>query len=158
MNFHVIWRLRIRIYIIIQLYVSTVLTYTVKTIRMAPYLVACRMQQVSTVSTYGIPWIMEKLLFPHTSFARKVSLIFPIIDLRSNLHIGLSDLVNPLFFANSCPEWHNYSLWGLLFQFHGQLAIEFLWVKMWFGFLYWQPTLEIILLLLDWPCPNQFTC
>ena len=51
--------------------------------------------------------ILQNLLFLHTSFGVKVSLIFPIIDLkvdlRSNLHIGLSDLVNPLIFADSCP-------------------------------------------------------
>ena len=50
---------------------------------------------------------------------RKSFLIFPIIYLRSDLHI---DLVNPLIFADSCPRWHNYSLWGLLFQFHSLLV------------------------------------
>ena len=66
-------------------------------------------------------------------FGGKVSLIFPIIylqfGLRSNLHIGLFGLVNPLISAISCPGLHNYSLWGLLLQFHGQLALKFQWVK-----------------------------
>ena len=47
----------------------------------------------------------------------------------AHLHISLFDLVNPLIFANGCPGWHNYSLWGLLFQFHGQLTLKFHWVK-----------------------------
>ena len=66
-------------------------------------------------------------------FGGKISLIFPVIDLRSNLHIGLLDLVNPLIFADLCPGWHNYPL-GFLFQFHSQLALKFLWVQMCFGF------------------------
>ena len=68
-------------------------------------------------------------------FGRKFFLIFPIIylrdGLRSNLHIGLSDLLNPLIFGDSCPGGHNYSLFGLLFQFHSQLALKFHWVKTW---------------------------
>ena len=59
-------------------------------------------------------------------FGRKVSLIFPIIHLTVDLKLicinGLSDLINSLFFANIYPGWHNYSLWGLLFQFHGLLV------------------------------------
>ena len=43
MNFNVIQRLHIRIYIVIRLYVLTVLTYTIKTIVLAPYVVACSM-------------------------------------------------------------------------------------------------------------------
>ena len=49
----------------------------------------------------------KKLLFCISVFGGEVSLIFPIIDLRvdlrSNLHIGVSDLVNPLIFVDSCP-------------------------------------------------------
>ena len=48
----------------------------------------------------------------------------------AHLHISLFDLVNPLIFANSCPGWHNYSLWGLLLQFQSQLALKSHWVKM----------------------------
>ena len=53
---------------------------------------------------------LAKLAFSTYQFLAvkfKVSLIFPIIDLtvdlRSNLHIDLSDLVNPLIFADLCP-------------------------------------------------------
>ena len=69
-------------------------------------------------------------------FGGESFLIFPIIDLIVDLKLicifGLSDLVNPLIFANIYPEWHIYSLWGLLFQFHGQLALKSHWVKMCF--------------------------
>ena len=75
------------------------------------------------------PGCCKKLLFRISVFGGKISLIFLIIDisvdLRSNLHIGLSDLVNPLIFVDSCPAWHNYPLWGLLFQFHSWLC--FFW-------------------------------
>ena len=85
-----------------------------------------------TPSTY--PGSCINLLFPHTSFGGKSFLIFVIIDLTVDLKliciIDLSDLVNSLIFSNSTPGWHNYSLWGLLFQFHGQLALKFHWVKM----------------------------
>ena len=99
------------VYIVIWLYVLTVSTYTVKTIRVAPYIIACSMQHVSPV----YPGSCKTCFFHIPVFGRKVFLIFQIIYLRSNLHIGLSDLVNPLIFADSCPGWHNYSLWGLLF-------------------------------------------
>ena len=58
-------------------------------------------------------------------FCRKVSLIFPVIYLRSNLH---TDLSNPLIFADSCPGWHNYPLWGFVFSF----TVSWL-IKMCFG-------------------------
>ena len=38
--------------------------------------------------------------------------------------IGQPDLINCLIFADIYPGWHNYSLWGLLFQLHGQLALK----------------------------------
>ena len=44
------------------------------------------------------------------------------VDLRSNLHIGLSDWVIPLIFADWCPGW---PLWGLLYQFQGHLTLKF---------------------------------
>ena len=123
-NFTVIQRLCIRIYIVIWLYVLTVSTYTVKTIRMASYLVACSMQHVSTVLTY--PGSRKTCFFCIPVFGRKVFLIFPIIYLTGDLKlicmIGLSGLINSLIFANIYPGWHNYSLWGLLFQFHGLLV------------------------------------
>ena len=50
----------------------------------------------------------------------------------AHFHISLFDLVNPLISADSCPGWHNYSLWGLLLQFHSNLALKFHWVKMCF--------------------------
>ena len=52
---------------------------------------------------------------------------------EAHLHISRSYLVNPLIFADSCPGWHNYSLWGLIFQFHGQFGLKFHWVKMCFS-------------------------
>ena len=88
-------------YIVIQLYVLTMLTYTV-----TPYVVACRMQHALTVLTY--PGSCKTCFFCIPVFGGKSFLIFQIIylrvGLRSNLHIGLSDLVNPLIFANSCPR------------------------------------------------------
>ena len=61
-------------------------------------------------------------------FGEKVSLIFPIInltvDLISNLHIGLSDLVNPLIFTRILDDTINPL--GLLFQFYSQLILNFI--------------------------------
>ena len=109
------------------------LTITVKTIRMAPYVIVCSMQHVLTVSTY--PGSCKTCLFCMPGFGLKVSFIsnhWPKKWPTTHLHISLFDLVNPLIFANSYPGWHNYSLWGLLFQFSqsvGQLALKFHWVK-----------------------------
>ena len=116
------------------MYVSTVLTYKVKTIRMAPYLIACSMQHVSTVSAY--PGSCKTCFFNIPVFGGKVFLIFPIIYLtvywKLICIISLSDLINSLIFADIYPGWHIYSLWDLLFQFHGQLALKSYWVKMCF--------------------------
>ena len=83
-----------------------------------------------------IPWILQKLLFPHTSFWREsflnISNHWPKSWPTAHLHISLFDLVNPLISADSCHGWHNYSLWGLLFQFNGQLALKFHWIKICF--------------------------
>ena len=106
MHFHVIHRLCIRIYFVIRLYVLTVSTYRVKTIRVAPYIIACSMR-----------WqCWHTLDFAKLAFSAYQFLIF----------------------ANSCPGWHNYSFWGILLQFHGQLALKFHWVKTYFGILYQQ--------------------
>ena len=40
----------------------------------------------------------------------------------AHLHISLFNLFNLLISANSCPGWHNYSLWGLLFHFYGSVG------------------------------------
>ena len=73
---------------------------------------------------------LAKLAFSAYQFLAGSFLIFPIIyltvDLKLICIIGLSDLINPLISADSCPGWHNYSLWELLFHFHGQLALK-LW-------------------------------
>ena len=86
---------------------------------------------LSTPLTY--PGSCKTCFFHIPVFGRKSFLIFPIIDLTVDLKltciIGLSDLVNSLIFVDSCPGWHNYSLWGLLFQFHSQLALKFHWFK-----------------------------
>ena len=83
----------------------TVSTYTVKTIRMGPYLVACSMQNVSTVSTY--PGSCKTCFFNIPLFGRKVSFIFLttdlIVDLKLICIIDLSDLVNSLIFADIYP-------------------------------------------------------
>ena len=83
-NFTVIQILHIRIYIVIQLYVSTVSTYAVKTIRMAPYFIACSMQHVLTVSAY--PGSCKTCFFLTPVFGRKVFLIFQIIYQIAHLH------------------------------------------------------------------------
>ena len=76
------------------------LTYTVKTIRMAPYVIACSMQHISTVLTY--PGSCKTCFF-HIPVFGEVFLIFPIIyltvDLKLICIIGLSDQINPLIFA-----------------------------------------------------------
>ena len=86
---------------------------------------------LSTPSTY--PGSCKTYFLCIPVFGRKSFLMFPIIylrvSLRSNLYICLSDLVNPLISADIYPGWHNYSLWGLLFQFRSQLALKFHWVK-----------------------------
>ena len=73
---------------------------------MAPYVIAYNMQHALTMSTY--PGSCKTCFFCIPVFGGKVSLIFSIIDLgvdlRSNLHITVSDIVNPLIFADSCPE------------------------------------------------------
>ena len=96
------------------------------------YFAESKQHASSTSSTY--PGSCKICFFRIPVFGRKVFLIFPIIyltvDLKLICIIGLSDLINSLIFADSCAGWHNYSLWGLLFQFHGQLALKFHWVKM----------------------------
>ena len=71
----------------------------------APCIIACSMQHALTAWTY--PGSCKTCFFHILVIGRKVSLIFTIIDLRvnlrPNLHICLSDLVNPLIFTNSCP-------------------------------------------------------
>ena len=63
------------------------------------------MQHVSTVLTY--PGSCKTCFFCTQVFGRKVFLIFPImyltVDLKFICIIGLSDLINSLIFANSCP-------------------------------------------------------
>ena len=93
---------------------------------------ACILQHASSMSsTY--PGSCKTCFFRIPVFGGKVFLIFPIIyltvDLKLICIIGLSDLINSLIFANSCPGWHNYSAWG----FFSQLALKFHWVKMCFG-------------------------
>ena len=79
------------------------------------------------------PGSCKSCFFHIPVFGGKSCLIFPIIDLTVDLNliciIDLSDLVNSLIFADNCPGWHIYSLWELLFQFHGQLGLKFHWVK-----------------------------
>ena len=90
----------------------------------------CRCMQDARCSILQQYWhtldLAKTCFFHILVLGGKIFLIFPIIylrvGLRSNLHITLSDLVNPLISANSCSGWHNYSLWGLLFQFHSLLV------------------------------------
>ena len=95
------------------------------------------MQHASfTPSTY--PGSCKTCFLFISVFGRKVSLVFLIIELQSDLwahlHIHLSGLVNPLISADSCPGWPSYSLWGLLFHFHRQLALKSHWVMTYFDF------------------------
>ena len=89
-----------------------------KTIRKAPYLIACSMQHVSTVLTY--PGSCKTCFFCIPVFGRKVFLIFPIIYLTVNPKpiciIGLSDIINSFIFANIYPGWHKLTL-GASFPF-----------------------------------------
>ena len=81
----------------------TVSTYTVKTIRMAPYLIACSMY-LKCQHTLNL----AKLAFSTNQFlVGTVSFIFLTIDLIVNLKliciIILSDLVTSLIFADIDP-------------------------------------------------------
>ena len=79
-----------------------------------------------TFDTFNIPWILQNLLFPLTRFWWESFLHnsnhWPDSWPEIICIFGLSDLVNSLIFADSCPGWHNYSLWGLLFHFHGSIC------------------------------------
>ena len=99
------------------MYVLTVSTYTEKTIGMAPYLIACSMQHVSTVSTYLGSC---KSWFSCISvFGRKVFLIFPItyqtVDLNLICIIGQPDLINPLILPISTLD-HIFTHFGDFFS------------------------------------------
>ena len=77
--------------VIVLLFVSTVSTYTVKTIRMAPYLIACMYQQCRHVE---YPGSCKSCFSPILGFGRKISLIIPIIyqiaHLVDPVHLFLS--------------------------------------------------------------------
>ena len=81
---------------------------------------ACIMQHASLTSLTYLG-SCKTCFFCIPVFGRKGFLIFPIIDLTVDLKliciIGLSDWVNSLIFADSCPGGHNYSIWGLLSSF-----------------------------------------
>ena len=82
-----------------------------------PHKIACCMHFLPLWHTLD----RAKTCFFHIPvFDRKSFLIFLIIylrvGLRSHLHIHLSDLVNSLISADSCPGWHNDSLLVLLFS------------------------------------------
>ena len=70
-----------------------------------------------------------KICFFHMPvFGGKVSFIFLTIDLIVDLNLicinGLSDLVSPLIFADSCPGWHNYPvLTGLTVNMSNSLSL-----------------------------------
>ena len=108
------------------MYILTVSTYTEKTIRMAPYLIACSMQHVLTVLTY--PGSYQSCFSRIPVFGGKVSLIFPIIyqtvDLKLICIIGQPDLINPLILLMSTLDDIFTHFGGLCFQFHGQLALK----------------------------------
>ena len=114
---------------------------------------------VLTPSTY--PGSCKSCFSRIPVFGRKVFLIFPIIyqmvDLKLICMIGQPDLINSLIFADIYSGWHIYSLWGFLFQFHGQLALKFHWDKtcLYFDLLSTLSTLQITLKLLDQSCQNQ---
>ena len=94
------------VYCVCYVCLSTVLTYTVKTIRMAPYVIQCSMQHESTMLTY--PGSCKTCFSAYQFLMGKVSSIFPIIDLIGDLKLicinDLSDLLNTLISADSCPR------------------------------------------------------
>ena len=73
-------------------------TYTVKTISMAPYVIACSMQHALTVSTY--PASCKTYLFCIPVFGGKVFLIFPIIYLQVGLRSVLDDTITHFLVLN----------------------------------------------------------
>ena len=93
-----------------------------------PCNILCSMQHVVlTPLTY--PGSCKSCFSHIPVFGRKVFLIFPIIyqtvDLKLICIIGQPNLINSLIFVDIYPGSHIYSLWGFLFQFHGQLALKF---------------------------------
>ena len=83
-----------------------------------PCKVPCSMQHaVSTPSTY--PGSCKSCFSSIPVFGGKISLIFSIIYQIVDQHIA--------FWSLPTIPW--MSLWGLLFQFHGQLALKFHWDK-----------------------------
>ena len=134
-------------------------TYTGKTIRMAPYLIACSMQHVSTVLTY--PGSCKTCFSRIPVFGRNFLLIFAIIYQITDLH--------------NWPAWPYYPPWSLLtstldgdFQhacidnvdipqissLFDQFALKFHWVKTCFGCID-SVYIEITYIYLIWSCLNQ---
>ena len=104
---------------------------------MAPYLVACSMQYVSTVLTYPGSWKTCISCIP--VFGVNFLFIFPIIYQIVHLHNCQPDLINSLIFADIYPGWDfqhacinsvDISQISSLFD---QFALKFHWVKMCFG-------------------------
>ena len=138
------------------MYVSTVLTYTVKTIRMAPYLIACSM--------YRQCWhtldLAEVAFLAYHFFGRKVFLIFPIIyqtvDLKLICIIGQSDLINLLILPISTLDDIFTHFGGFFPIFMGQLALKFHWDKMCFFLAHINSVdIQITLKLLDQSLPKS---
>ena len=130
---------------------------------MAPYLVACSMQHVSTVLTY--PGSCKTCFSRIPVFGGNFLLIFPIIYQIAHLH--------------NWPTWPDYPLWSLLtstldgdFQhacinsvdipqissLFDQFALKFQWVKMCFGCIDCIDITNWYLSDLIWSCLNQSTC
>ena len=128
---------------------------------MAPYLIACSMQHVLTVSTY--PGSCKSCFSHIPVFGGKVSLIFPIIyqtvDLKLICIIGQPDLINPLILPISTLNDIFTHFGGFFSIFTGQLALKFHWDKTCF-FLACIDSVNItnyieITWLLDQSCQNQ---
>ena len=140
------------------------LTYTVKTIRMSPCLIACSMQHVSTVSTY--PGSCKTCFSRILGFGGNFLLIFSIIYQIAHLHNWptwpheLFDLCRhlpwmvfswiPVSTVSTCPRFPVYLT---------SLLLKFLWVKTCFGCID-SVNIEItvqIHIYLIWSCLNQST-
>ena len=93
-----------------------------------PCNIQCSMQHV-VLTPLAYPGSCKSCFSLIPVFGGKISLICPIIyqtmDLKLLCITGQPDLINSLVFADIYPGWHIYSLWGFLFQLHGQLDLKF---------------------------------
>ena len=64
------------------------------------------MQHAACINSIDIPWILQNLLFLHTSFWQELSInISNHLPDSSFAYFGQPDLINSLIFADIYPGW-----------------------------------------------------